>query len=174
MGDDELAEGIRRGTIGFEQLWDKYQGRVYRWLYQRVRNAEDARDLTSCVFVRAWQRLDRYDPARASICTWLYLTTKTVACAFLRKQGQPTVSLDWLAEGSVPTCAGPEEKHAEDAERARLWAAVGKLPRLERAALRAYYREGLTWPEAAERLGMSVRTAKFHGARGLALMNGRL
>ena len=174
MGDDELAEGIRRGTIGFEVLWDQYWSRVYHWLYRLVRNAEDARDLTSCVFARAWQRLDRYDPARASLCTWLYLTTRTVAYAFRRKQRLQTVSLDSLPDGSGPTCPGPDKAHATAEEREMLWRVVDGLPESERAALRAYYRDGLTWSEASRRMGVSVRTAKFHGARGLALMSGRL
>jgi RNA polymerase sigma-70 factor (ECF subfamily) len=174
MRDAELAEGIIRGTIDFKVFWDQYRDRVYRWLYPMVRNAEDARDLTDCVFVRAWQRLGRYDATKGSLCTWLYLTAKTVAYSFLRKHRQQAESLEQLPESRQPSCAGPEERHEAAEARARLWRAVAELPEPERAVLSAHFHDGYSWAEVAHKLGVSLRTVKFHSARGLALLNGKL
>jgi RNA polymerase sigma-70 factor (ECF subfamily) len=170
MRDAELAEGILNGSIDFKVLWDAYWDRVHGWLYPMFKDAEDARDLTNCVLTRAWQRLGRYDPKKSSLCTWLHWIATSVVYSTLRKRRVPTVSLDWMTGAREPTCEGPAEQH----ERTRLWQAVSELPELERAVLEQHYHEGYSWTDVAERLGVSVRTAKFHAARGLALLAGKL
>ena len=174
MRDAELAEGILKGLVDFRVFWDEYRDRVYSWLYPMVRNAEDAEDLTVCVFVRAWQRLGRYDPTRSSLCTWLYYMARSIGYSFLRKKRLPTVSLDLMTRGREPTCAGPAELHELAEARAQFWRAVGELPELERSVLALHYHDGYSWAEVAWQQDVSVRTAKFHGARGLALLKGRL
>lgn len=170
MKDAAMVEGILKGTIDFKVFWDEYWDRVYQWLRKMVGNADDAEDLTVCVFARAWQRLGRYEATKSSLCTWLHLMTTTVAISSRRKRRFPTVSLDLLVGKREPTCAGPEAAHA----RAELWRAVDELPEPERTVLSAHFHDGLTLAEVARRLGVSLRTAKFHNARGLVLLKCRL
>jgi RNA polymerase sigma-70 factor (ECF subfamily) len=162
------------GVFDIDALWHDYHERVYHWLYQLVRNAEDAKDLANCVFVRVWQRQGRYDAKRYTIRTWLYLNTRTVAYAFLRKRRKPVLSLDWIPEERGPSCAGPEELYEAAEARARLWRAVDELPEMERKVMRARFHDGLTWPEVARELGISVRTAQYHAARGIVLLREKL
>jgi len=168
------AGGEMKGVIDIDALWHDYHDRVYHWLYRMVGNAADAEDLTDCVFVRAWQRQGRYDPSRSSLCTWLYLTTRTVAIAFFRKRRLPMMSLEQLPESREPWCAGPEELYKAAEARARLWRAVDKLPEPERDIMSAHYHDELSWAEVAHKLGMCIRTVKFHAMRGLVLLRGIL
>lgn len=96
--------------------------------------------------------------------------TTTVAVTFLRKGRFPIVSLDQLVGKNEPTCAGSDEAPA----RALLWQAVERLPEPESTALRLRFHDGLTLAEAARLMDVSLRTAKFHNARGLALLQGKL
>ena len=164
------AGGERKGVIDIEALWNEYHDRVYHRQYRRVRNAQDADDLTICAFVRAWQRQDRFDPSRYTIRTWLYLNARTVAYAFLRKRRQSVLSLDWIPEERGPSCAGPEELHDAAEARARVWRAVDELPEMERRVMRARFHDGLTWPEVARELGLGIRMAQYHAARAVLLL----
>ena len=42
-------------TEAFGRLYDIYADRIYRHIYYRTSNVEDARDLTQEVFIKAWQ-----------------------------------------------------------------------------------------------------------------------
>jgi RNA polymerase sigma-70 factor (ECF subfamily) len=164
------AGGERKGVIDIEALWNDFHDRVYHWLYRMVRNAQDAEDMTICVFVQAWKRQDRYDPSRSSLCTWLHLITETVAIAFFRKRRLWMSSLNELPESREPTCAGPEELYRAKEAGARLWRAVDRLPEPERDVVRAYYHDELSWAEVARKLRKCLRTVKFHAMRGLVLL----
>ena len=170
MRDAAMAEGILKGTVDFKVFWDEYSDRVYHCAYTKVRDAEEARDLTVCVFVRAWQRMARYDATKGSLWTWLQLMTKTVLTAFLRKRRLRTESLEGLVGRREPSCEGPEAAHM----RAELWRAVDELPEPERAVLESHYHDGYQWDEVARLRGMPVRTVKFHALRGLAMLEGRV
>jgi len=174
MSDAELVAGILNGTIDYEVLWNRYAERVGNWVYPLVRNSEDTRDVAVCVLTRAWQRLGLYDPSRGSLCSWLYPMALSLAYTFLRKKRIPTVSLDRLEGRREPACSGPEEEHERAELKRLLWQAVGELPEMENAMLELHYHQGFSWAEAAALRHVSVRTAKFHGARGLALLGNKL
>ena len=170
MGDAALAEGILKGTVDFKVFWDEYWNRVYHCAYTKVRNPEEAKDLTICVFTRAWQRMARYDATKGSLWTWLQLMTKTVWIASVRRRKLRTESLEELVGKREPTCEGPEAAYT----RAEVWRAIDGLPEPERTALELHYHDGYSWAEVARLLGMPVRTVKSHALRGLLMLSGRL
>ncbi len=56
----------------FAQLYDAYFERVYRYVYFRVNDDASAEDLSSQVFLKAWEHLDRYKPGGSPFLAWLY------------------------------------------------------------------------------------------------------
>jgi RNA polymerase sigma factor (sigma-70 family) len=164
------AGGERKGVIDIEALWNDFHERVCHWLYGLVGNWEDAEDMTICVFAQAWKRRDGYDPSKSSLCTWLHLITKTIAFAWLRKKRLTMESLELLPERLAPECDEPEERHNVEEAKARLWRAVDRLPRPERLVLIAHYHDELSWDEVAHKLGVCLRTVKFHAMRGILLL----
>jgi RNA polymerase sigma-70 factor (ECF subfamily) len=67
---------VRRAKSGdsdaFAQLYDAYVERVYRYVYFRVTDDAMAEDLTSQVFLKAWEHLDHYQPTASPFLAWLY------------------------------------------------------------------------------------------------------
>lgn len=59
-------------TEAFGRLYDIYADRIYRHIYYRTGNVEDARDLTQEVFIKAWQALPKYKRTRTPFLGWLY------------------------------------------------------------------------------------------------------
>jgi RNA polymerase sigma-70 factor, ECF subfamily len=168
------AGGEWKGPIDFDALWRDYHDQVYHRLYRMVGNAEDAKDLTICAYARAWERQDRYDPSRSSVCTWLNLIVKTVGVGFWRKRRLRYRSLDTLPVSKEPTDDGPEAEHDEAAAREQLWRAVDDLPEPEREVMRLRRLHGLSVRETARRLHVCVRTVKYREARAAALLRVRL
>ena len=62
----------RRGNEdAFRRLYGELYGPVAGYIAARTRNSHDAEDLTSEVFHRFLQRLDRFETGRGSVMTWV-------------------------------------------------------------------------------------------------------
>jgi len=59
-------------TEAFGRLYDIFADRIYRHIYYRTSNIEDARDLTQEVFIKAWQALPRYKRGKTPFLGWLF------------------------------------------------------------------------------------------------------
>jgi RNA polymerase sigma-70 factor (ECF subfamily) len=59
--------------IAFEKLYNEYYFRVFRYAWKKVRNSDDAEDLTQNAFIYCYQRYEEYDERRASFGTWIFL-----------------------------------------------------------------------------------------------------
>jgi len=71
MSDDTLVVKAHEDVEAFAILYKRYVQRVYRYLYTRVRDPEDAEDLTSQVFIEAFKGLPRYRH-KENFVGWLF------------------------------------------------------------------------------------------------------
>ncbi len=158
MSDRELVCGILDGSVDYAAFVRRYEDSVYQWSFRLVRNEADAEELRQRTFIRAFDRLGQYDPARGSIATWLYRVCRSVGLNFLRQRAAGPLYLADLPEG----CASVGLGGAQDsgAERAALWQAVDSLPPNQRRALLARVLGRLPWREVAESVGCCERNAR--------------
>jgi len=56
----------------FAEVYDSYAERIYQFIYYKTYHRETAEDLTSHTFLKAFENLGRFDPARGTMSTWLY------------------------------------------------------------------------------------------------------
>jgi RNA polymerase sigma-70 factor, ECF subfamily len=175
--DPLLVARARRGeAAAFEALVRHYQDRVYALAWRLVYDEHLARDIAQDVFLRLYERLDRYDPARGPFEPWfLTLATNLALNARARAALRRTASID----ASGPSAEGPREpppdpkapsapqQAVETEARAAIRAAVRALPDLYAGIVALHYLEGLGVKEIAERLEMPVGTVKIrlHRAR---------
>lgn len=71
----------------FEQIVRHYEHRVFGLLYALTGSVEDARDLTQDTFIRAWRRLDQYDPERA-FAPWVLTIARNLYRDHMRRAGK--------------------------------------------------------------------------------------
>ncbi len=93
--DDEkrLVELARSGNgEAFSQLYEAYFDRVYRFIFFRIADEQVAEDLTSHVFMKAWENLHRYHP-RGPFLAWLYAIARNTVIDNYRTRKQ-VVSLE--------------------------------------------------------------------------------
>lgn len=83
-------------TEAFAQLYDAYVERVYRYIYFRVSDETTAEDLTSQVFLKAWETLDRYQPGSSPYIAWLYTTARNLVIDHYRAR-KASVPLEEVA-----------------------------------------------------------------------------
>jgi RNA polymerase sigma-70 factor (ECF subfamily) len=156
----------------FEAVVEPYRRELLVHCYRMLGSPHDAEDLVQETLMRAWRAADRYDPARASLRTWLYRIATNACLTALRSRTSrplpsgigerfddpdaafaPGLEVAWL----VPL---PTDPAADTVERSRLRlalvAALQLLPARQRAAL--ILREALDVPaaEVADALGMTT------------------
>ena len=67
-----VKRAVSGDTEAFGRLFDIYADRIYRHIYYRTSNVEDARDLTQEVFIKAWQGLTKYKRTKTPFLGWLF------------------------------------------------------------------------------------------------------
>lgn len=70
----------------FARLYDSCVDRVHRYIYFRVSDDETAEDLTSRVFLKAWENLNRYRSGSSPFIAWLYTIAKNLVIDHYRTQ----------------------------------------------------------------------------------------
>ena len=94
----------------FAELYDACVERVYRYVYFRVTDDDAVEDLTSQVFLKAWENLDRYEIGSSPFVAWLYTIARNLVIDFYRTQ-KSSVPLD-----DVTALPAREQSPAEEAE----------------------------------------------------------
>jgi RNA polymerase sigma-70 factor (ECF subfamily) len=79
---DDEAQLIRRAQAGDPQalttLYDRYQPAIFTYLYYRIDDQAVAEELTSEVFVRMVEKIDRYQARGQPLVAWLYTIARNL------------------------------------------------------------------------------------------------
>ena len=104
-GEAPLVQRAKSGdSEAFAQLYDAYVARVYRYIYFRVTDDAAAEDLTSQVFLKAWESLDRYQMGSSPFVAWLYTIARNLVIDYYRtkKESVPLEDVHMLASHETP------------------------------------------------------------------------
>ena len=93
--DDELVLKAQQGDVhAFDELVERYHGKIYGLTYNMTSNREDAEDLTQEVFVKAFQALPRFK-GKSSFYTWIYRIAVNKTINYRKKRNRKrALSLD--------------------------------------------------------------------------------
>ena len=123
-----------------------------------LENIDAAEDVVQEVFIKFWEAV----PFAGSEKSYLYTMTRNRCIDILRKANRVSLMPAGVSE------ALSDEQITERSElEARLWDAVGRLPKRRRELLLMSKGEGLKYEEIAERTGLSVNTVRNQIARAL-------
>jgi len=165
MSDREWVRSAQEGDEeAFAQLVRRHSGGLHRTVARMLADDEEAWDVVQMAFIRAWQRLDRYDP-RYSFATWLYRIGTNLAIDLLRARGsrerahkagtEHRLRLVGTGEGANTRA----DRHEADQILRQL---IHVLTPQQRGAFVLREVEGLDTAEVAERLGCTPTTVRNH------------
>lgn len=165
--EDSLKKAIQQmkngEETGFNAVYSATYNRVYFRAKQIMKKEEDAQDLTQIVFVEAYKNIHTLQAAEA-LYSWLDGITYNQGMKIYRKQRD--VLLTEEAEGmfeilenndisSMPELTADQKATAEIVK-----GIIEELPELQKAAVVAYYFDGLKVERIAELMECSVNTIK--------------
>jgi len=159
--DARLAERIRAGrTDALGELYDRYASVALGTELRVVRDREEAEDVVHDAFVAVWRKIDRFDPQRGSLRSWLMTVVRNRAIDRIRAR-RPQMDLDDADERSLLR-TGPNptwEAALARASAAQVQTAMASLPDEQRHAIELVYFQGYTYREVAELTGVPPGTA---------------
>lgn len=152
-------EGLLEGDeTAIRALYARFGRPVYTMGLRLLGTREAAEELAQDVFVTAWRKAARFDPARGRLSTWLMTIAHNLAVDRLRRETGVTRPTLVLVD-EVPDAEGVDEAGliVERDEAVRALATLSEAER--RLVSRAYFR-GMTAREIAESDGIPLGTVK--------------
>jgi RNA polymerase sigma-70 factor, ECF subfamily len=149
----------------FEDLYRDYVGRVYAFLRSQLASAVDAEDVTSQVFVKAYEAYPRYEPRHTTPAAWLFQIARNAALDHHRRSGRRQRMERALAREPAPA-ADPGVMAQERILYRELMGAVARLPERQRDVIGLRH-SGLSFLEVGRLLGCSEDAAKMLYHRAL-------
>jgi RNA polymerase sigma-70 factor (ECF subfamily) len=157
---DEYDDGLwvmrclRGDPTAFEPLVVRYQRVLFAVALRMLGNHEDARDAVQSAFVRAYERLDTYDPGR-KFFSWIYRIAVNECLNAIRAR-MPTEELEFDMSVDGGALAAVEARELGD----RVQAALTTLTREHREVVVLRHFADLSYEEIAESLCIPARTVK--------------
>jgi len=155
LTETEIVEAVRQGRReGQTEMVCCYAERVFAMVVRQVPNVMDAQELTQDAFLRAFSHIDRYEPHKASLSTWLCRIAYRLTLDFLKRRRPVIVAMEDNTEDSdeeVDLSTGREERIE------RLQEVMDELPDDERMLLTLYYFEDRPLTEIAYITGIDAK-----------------
>lgn len=167
---------IQRAMSGeqnaFAMLYDAYIEQIYRFIYFRVSDAQTAEDLTSQVFLKAWDKLSSYQIRGLPFSAWLFRIARNGVIDYYRTFKETTpLEPDVIARPDPAADVDEKVERRLEAEEVRL--ALQHLTEDQRQVLTLRFIEGLSTEEVAQVIGKrqgAVRALQMRGLQALAQM----
>lgn len=170
--DKSLIDACRAGnTEVFGVLVTRYQDRLYPTIFRLTGCADEARDLLQDAFLRAFEKLDRFQ-GESSFYTWIYRIAVNLALSGRRRR-RPVLRLN-RDSGSAPlepaydVAESDPSAPLQQAERDRIIQdALNALAADHRAVVVMKEFDGLQYEEIAAMLEIPIGTvrSRLHRAR---------
>ncbi|WP_106744887.1 RNA polymerase sigma factor [Yoonia maritima] len=138
--------------------------RVLAQATRMLANTAEAEDVAQESMIRLWKQATEWRQGEALVSTWLYRVTANLCTDILRKR-RGGVSLDQIAEPTDGTPSVADQMQTNTRMQA-LSDALAALPERQAQAVALRHLEGLSNPEIAQIMDISVRSVESLTARG--------
>ncbi|SDC63277.1 sigma-70 family RNA polymerase sigma factor [Ruegeria marina] len=141
----------------FAELFAHFAPRVKSFLMRSGSNATLAEDCAQDVMATVWHKAHLYDPARATVATWIFTIARNRRIDALRKDRRPEPEdLPWGPEPEPPIA----DVMALQQETEMLRVAIRALPEAQRELIEQAYFGDLSHREIAAQTGLPLGTIK--------------
>lgn len=166
-----IREAIEGEEEAFIQLYHQHVQALYRFVYSKTNNQQDAEDITSETFLQALKNLRSFS-GKSTFKNWLYGIAKHLILAKYRERyNTATLELDENAYVQEPVDQTEEMTAETQQKHDALREILGALPRNYRQVLELRFLKGYTVLETADALGITEENAKVLQHRALKKAN---
>ncbi|UWR24252.1 sigma-70 family RNA polymerase sigma factor [Sulfitobacter sp. S190] len=147
----------QRDRKAFAALFEHFAPRIKGFLIKSGSDAATAEECAQDVMTTLWRKADQFDPARASVSTWIFTIARNRRIDISRRERRPEPEeLTWGPEPEPEQSVVVEMQQ----ESARLVDAIAALPKPQRDLIEQAYFGDLTQSEIAHITGLPLGTIK--------------
>jgi RNA polymerase sigma-70 factor, ECF subfamily len=166
-----LIEAAKKDPARFAEIYENNFDRVYAYIARRVRDRNDAEDLTSEVFHQAIAGLPRFEWRGVPFAAWLF---RIASNAIIDRSKRAAKEQELPANFDPPADVSPREIDDEIEQRARLFQLVDRLPVDQRRVVDMRFAGEKSIREIAQELGRSEGAVKQLQFRALQNLRAQL
>lgn len=162
--DADLLAAMAAGDVrAARALSDRLTPIVWSHAYRLTGDRTVAEDIAQDALVRLWKIAATWEPGRAKVTTWLYQVTANLCTDHMRKKRHlGSDEVPEIADTAPSVPAQMQAKARQDA----LQDALLQLPERQRQAVVLRHIEGVSNPDIADILDISVDAVESLTARG--------
>lgn len=161
-----LARIALRDRKAFAELYERSAPKLFGICLRILRDRSEAEEALQEVYVKIWQRADRYVSGDTDPMSWLAAIARNQAIDRIRVRRPTAVDID-EAYDLADARATPEENAVLSSEGRRIENCMNELEPDRASAVRRAYVEGVTYEELAEMFGVPLNTMRTWLRRSL-------
>lgn len=167
---DELATLMARVALrdrrSFARLYEHTSPKLFAIVLRILRDRAEAEEALQEIFIKVWQRAERYDAGQAGPMTWLAAIARNHAIDILRARKPEASTIDEAFDLASPE-PGPEAAAINASEGSRIDRCMQTLESDRAEAVRRAYVEGLSYQELADFYKIPLNTMRTWLRRSL-------
>ena len=164
--DSRLIEEVRHGErSAYGELVARYEKKLLRTIYRMVGNTQTAEDLAQETFLRAYDRLDRFDNSKR-FGPWLFQIGVNQAIDWLRRHRRHhQISLSEMTRGEGELDVADPDARPQRELSQEVHHVLAQIPLKYRTVLMLRDLEGFPCSEVAAIIGRSEPTVRWRLAK---------
>jgi RNA polymerase sigma-70 factor (ECF subfamily) len=163
---DLLARCALRDRAAFGTLYTRTSAKLFGVTLRILKDRGEAEEALQEVFIKIWQRADRFKLGAYSPISWLVAVARNHALDRLRSRRPVSDDID-AAVDIADTGPDPEQSALGRSERGRIEDCLNALEPDRAEAVRGAYLDGYSYEELAERFGVPLNTMRTWLRRSL-------
>ena len=167
LPDEILMEQIKLGVNpAFSALVERHSRRFYGLAYRYMGRKAEAEDIVQEGFLRVWKQPELWHSDRSTkFTTWFYRVIVNLCLDELRKKKPASLPEGWDAPDESPDQDALKVIEAKR-NQAMLEEAMRSLPKRQQTAINLCFYEGVSNQEAADIMGIPIKTLQSLVMRG--------
>lgn len=163
---DLISRCSLRDRAAFNTLYQRTSAKLFGVVLRILKNRAEAEEAIQEVYIKIWQRADRFVAGQYSPISWLMAIARNHALDMLRARRPTGDDLDVALD--IPDAAPSPEKMTEASQDgARIEACLATLDADRAEAVRGAYLDGYSYEELAQRFAVPINTMRTWLRRSL-------
>lgn len=156
-----LEEVHKGNEEALSRLLEEVEPIIYRAIINRIRNEQDAKDLTQDALIQVIRNIHGFDGTRAKLSTWVTHIAKNICISFYRKRTNKMNFVD-CEEVQISSSERIDTNLEHEEFESHLEQALSSLPSYHREAFIMRHHQEKSYNEISEKMQLPLSTVKSH------------
>ena len=151
----------------FDQIYEQYSHKLFSFVLKILKNEAEADDIVQEVFVKIWESRDKLGDYKL-LNSYIFTIAYNNSIDLIRKRINTNKYLEYLKNSSVVQNTPKSISEIEFNELSiQVEKMIANLPDRQKQVYLLHREQNLTYPEIAEKLGISKNTVENHMVKAL-------